>query len=261
MPTVNVGYLTLWRGGWRRERVSWTWYAPGVSNPNAPASWGLSDAVAAGVAVPDYVEVPYEPDDVVLTTLRDALKMPFPQAGGRVMRAPCSYREQIQVARSLGCCSATIEWAKAIWRAAPFKQNPIELVVTDADAEQMGTLEWLVRREDRLDAQMAAAPPGAWGRGALKGWYVDPMMMEQGPLGACNWGFVRPSGVADQSPGGRHDWNQIDYSQVEEDLVLRWARRLSDGSPVDLVELQCRKFPALAARLRAEYGPATIPSA
>ena len=236
---------------------------------DSPASWGLAAAIAAGTAAPiDYVDVPYPPDDIILTVPKDALKMPFPQAGGRVMRAPCSYKEQIQVATSLGCCSAIIPWAKAIWLAAPIKQKPVELVANLQQSLLMGTLEDLLRSEDLIDAQMASAMasagPDAWGRGAMKGWYIDLMMVEQGALtGACNWGFVEPDkgpDHPDQSPGGRHLWSQIDYSQKLYDLVMRWARRISDGSPVDLVELQCTKFPTLAARLRAEYGPAVLPA-
>jgi hypothetical protein len=239
----------------------------------SPASWGLADAVAAGTLAPvDWVDVPYVPDDVVLTVPADALRIAFPSAGGRVMRAPCSYREQVQVARDLGCVSASVDWARAIWRAAPRKQAPVELVRTPADAQQMGTLAFLVRAEDLRDAAVTGYSSCDWGRGAMKGWYVDPLMLEQGDDGACNWGFVHPPPAGadptpaaldaclahpDQTPGGRHNWFQIDYSQTVYDLPKRAARRISDGSPIDLVELLVGKFAAnarLVARIRAEYG-------
>lgn len=243
---------------------------------DSPTTWGLADACEAGTITTstiDWVDVPVAEDDLILTVPKDALKIPFPQAGGRVMRAPCSYQEWLRAAKALGCCSLTIAWAKAVWNAAPKKQTPVELVITAADSMQMGTLEWLVRSEDRIDAQCADYGPDDWGRGAMKEWYIDPMMMEQSPItGCCNWGFVWPEGVKgreklpwgpdhpDQPPGGRHVWTQIDYSQKKYDLALRWARRISDGSPVDLVEVECSKFPALATRLRHEYGTATVPA-
>lgn len=228
-------------------------------NPNAPTSWGLAAAVAAGTAVmPDMVWVPVPEDDVLLSVPRDAIKLPFPQAGGRVMRAPCSYKEWLDAARSIGACSMAVNWGRAAWRAAPRKQTPVELVVTAADAEQMGTLAFLVRSEDMIDAQVADYGPNDWGRGAMKCWYVDPMMMELGVTGVCNWGFVHPGGTVDQSPGGRHTWEQVDYSQKMYDWCMRWARRISDGSWVDVVEVLCAKFAAnaaLVARIRREYGP------
>jgi hypothetical protein len=227
-----------------------------MGNPNAPASWGLAAAVAAGIAEPiSWVTVPYEPDGVLLVVPADALRMPFPQAGGRVMRVPCSYREQVQLCRAQGWASMTVAWAQAVWKAAPKKQRPVELVVTAADAYAMGTLAFLEHAEDLRDAEVAGYAPGEWGRGMLKGWYVDPMMSEQGADGACNWGFVEPNGQPDQTPGGRHNNLQIDYSQALYDFVPRWLARLDGSGWVDAVELQCARFPSLATRTRQDYGP------
>lgn len=227
-----------------------------MGNPNAPTSWGLAAAVSAGTAVmPDMVWVPVPEDDLLLSVPREAIKVAFPQAAGRVMRAPCSYREWLDAARVIGAASLTIAWAKAVWRAAPRKQDPVELVATPADAFNMGTLAFLTRSEDLIDRQVAGYGPDEWGRGAMKAWVIDPLMMEQGPHGCCNFGFIHPNGVADQNAGGRHDWNQIDYSQKVFDFCERWAKRISDGGYVDVIEVQCQKFPALADRLRAEYGP------
>ncbi len=221
---------------------------------NAPLSWGLADAIEAGEAeTPDWIDVDVPDEDLVLTTPRDALRMTI---NGRLLRASLSYQEQIRVCRLLGCVSPTVVWSRAIWMAAPIKQNPDELVRTAQDAAQMGTLDFLVRINDAIDASLDAGAVALWGRGAAKSWNVDPMMLEQGPsVGACNFGFVHPNGHEDQPPGGRHNWLHLDYSQLAIDLCKRQARRLSDGSPVDLLELQCKTFPQLAKRLAEEYGP------
>jgi hypothetical protein len=188
----------------------------------------------------------------VLTTPRDALRMTL---SGRLMRPSISYQEQLRICRALGCVSPTVAWSRAIWQGAPTKQDPVELVRTPQDAEQMGTMNYLIRINDAIDASLDPNDNGAWGRGAAKAWCVDPMMMELGNEGACNWGFVHPNGHEDQPPGGRHNWLHLDYSQLCLDLCKRSARRVSDGTTVDLLDVQCESFPQLAERLRREYGP------
>jgi hypothetical protein len=216
-----------------------------------PLTWGLADAVEAGtIEEITWVDVSCQGLDLVLTTPRDALRC---TVSGRTLRASLSYKEQIRVCRALGCVSPLVAWSRAIWQAAPSKQNPVELVRTAADAAQMGSFDFLCRMNDAIDAQLAGAGADAWGRGAAKVWAIDPMMTEQGATGACNLGFTHPDGKEDQPPGGRHDWLHLDYSQLCLDLCKRAATRL-DGTPVDLLDLQCQAFPALHARLTEEYG-------
>jgi hypothetical protein len=226
-------------------------------NPNAPLSWGLADAIENGTSESiDWIDVACPAIDLVLTLPKLPIRCPIE---GRIMVASLSYAEQVRVCRLLGCVSPTSAMYQAIWKASTVKIPPHPLVFTAADAAQMGTLAFLTKANDLWEAELAKhadelAAEGAFARGYWKCWEIGPLMTEQGLHGAENEGYEYPDGHELQNPGGRHNDQHLDDSQVAEDLPKREARRISDGSVVDLLELERAQFPALRQRL-LEYGP------
>jgi hypothetical protein len=225
---------------------------------NAPLTWGLANAIEDGSAEPiDWIDVSCPELDLVLTVPRLPLRCSIE---GRMMVASVNYREQVRICRLLGCVSPTSAMYQALWKASTVKIPPHPLVFIAADAAQMGTLAFLTKANDLWEAELAnhaaeLAADGAFARGYWKCWEVGSLMMEQGPNGAENEGYEYPNGRELQNPGGRHNDRHLDDSQACEDLPKREARRISDGSLVDLLELERTQFPALRARLTLEYGP------
>lgn len=212
-------------------------------------TWGLADLVDSGdFELPPFVDVDVPALDLIVSTPQDAL---LATINGRRLRPSLTYAEQVRICRALALISPTVEIAQAIWKAAPIKQRPCELVSTPSQAQLMGTFAFLRAINDHIDESLL---PGGWGRGAAKGWIIHPLMAEQGPRGACNYGFVHVDGHADQSPGGRHNDEHLDYSQLALDLCKRTARRISTGEDVDLLDVYIARYPQLAGRLALEYG-------
>jgi hypothetical protein len=226
--------------------------------PGSPASWGLADAVAAGVAEPiDWMDVELPELDLVVTVPRGPLRMPLGPSG-RMMAASLSYAEQRRLCALLGAISVTHDVLQALWKKAAAKLVPDPLVRTASDAAAMGDLDFLTRENDAFDAQMQAhaaelAAPGAFARGFYKAWIIGLRMSEQGPHGAENEGFEYPNGTELQHEGGAHNDAHLDYSQWAWDLARRRARRLSTGEALDLREVFVLALPGLADRIRVDY--------
>lgn len=229
----------------------------GVALTDKPTSWQLADAIVDGTAgTPEWVTRRFPDLDLEVKALRGPLRRPV---NGRLLVVASSYHEQLAVCRALKAISPTHSIFQALWRACTVKLTPKPLVITAADSLQMGSLAWLIKANDAYEAEIEAHTldltkvEDSDARGYWKAWLIGLLMREQGADGAENEGFIYPDGHELQHEGGAHNGAHLDYSQAIADLVLRVARRISTGELVDLREVFCGWFPALADRIRAEY--------
>jgi len=161
-------------------------------------------------------------------------------------RLGVSYRETIEIAKLLGgdVIPATKKLVDAIYAAAPIKTAFHSLVTAsdpDSGGTKMGSDEFASKYNADVDRQIVAkggTPLESFAAGHDKYWLLHPRLAEKikatGLPAAINYGGHEAGGKPQQSVGGRHDVEHMDYSQLFRP-VKRYAMRLSDGSKVDLL--------------------------
>jgi hypothetical protein len=202
--------------------------------PTYRPSGGL---LLAAVERGDIVPPTWAPVDLggglVVQVATDALRATLPDAD-TPLRLPASYRETIQICRSLGCVAPTARISDATWQSAGAKIQPRPLVFTAGDAMNMATVEWTLRHNASIESQLVRVdvPPGVIIADVGKDWIVDDGLSVRG---AVNYGWRNvPGGHPLQSVGHMHDMGHWDFSQVVRP-VRRWAAL--HGDAVDLLEV------------------------
>jgi len=167
----------------------------------------------------------------------DALIAPV---DGRALRLPVTYDETVEICKRLGCVAPTQPISDALWRAATIRVTPIPLPAT----ERMATLEWSLRHNDNVDAQIKGRKGLAADVG--KDWIIHPRLVEKG---AVNYGWRLASGKPLQSVGGVHNAQHADYSQVLR-LVQRRVLTVS-GESLDILDVLQKEMPSISKYLDA----------
>ncbi|MDI1451310.1 hypothetical protein [Polyangium sp. 6x1] len=208
----------------------------GRGTPADPIAWDADvGGLLVALAEQDRVElpawVPVQIGDLVVEVSADALRaqVAYLDESGKLveaaLRVPCSYGDQITLARRLGAISFWPALWEATFRAAQLKVVPEPLPA----GPRMASLGYSVRHNRNLEKYNPA--PGVLIRDVGKGWVLSPRL---DVLGAVNYGWIQPNGRAIQTEGARHNPAHIDYSQLPV-FVRRYARD-SKGETVDLLE-------------------------
>ena len=174
-------------------------------------------------------------DGLVVTVASDAMKARLNDKTG--VRLPVSYEEAVTICAELECISPTQRICDAMFQQAKAQLTAVPLVLTAADAAHITMVDFVLRFHDRVEAQInsLSCSPGDLVFGAWKLWLLHPRLVERG---AVNYGFwdksKKPAKVI-QTPGGQHDAQHYDYSQVLVP-VRRMARKADSGEEVDLLD-------------------------
>ena len=203
---------------------------------------------------PTWVEVPFQGYRVFVGA--DALRA---QLGGKLRRLPVSYEDVIAICTKQNWVPPTSALSDAIYRAAAVKlePNPQGKWGTPAlDAEtsrKMMTLEFVVSHNDAIDRLILAEKQGKLVSTVGKDWILSPrniLKAREAPTlpAATTYGWHQKNGVPIQGLGNdfappQHSTGHFDYSQIMRP-IQRWAIRVSDGMPVDLLKVLCAKMPA-----------------
>jgi lysophospholipase L1-like esterase len=225
---------------------------------------------AAIVARTRYQEVPIPAWDLVVSTPVDAIRC---LVNGAWLRMPVSYDEQVEGCNLLGLISPTTQIVDAIRAAAKpidnFGLNVVPGGAYDAHLDLvkayvvgvrhkgwksanlgllMSTLIMAQQFNANLDREIERRgyPRDAFVRPLGKAWVLDPRMLANG---AANYGPLQG-----EFPGGTHNGQHYDYSQLFVDCIKVLARRISDGSTVDMRSFLATRIPTLSHQL-AKYGP------
>ncbi len=237
--------------------------------PGASSGGLLLKAVQQGAfEPPQWVDVPYK--GLILTVGAHTLRA---QVGGRLLRLPVCYSDVIAICNQLGWVPPTSAISDAIWRAAAVQVPPHTLGKWRTDAEKressrkMKTLEWVVKVNDLIDADLRSRPRDKLTSSEGKDWILSPRNLlpprEGGSRGAQTYGWHQlPDGEPIQDAGDDrvspfHSDAHFDYSQT-----LRPIRRLArrpDGTPVDLLKVILDE--GMDPRVLAPFQPPPRPAA
>jgi hypothetical protein len=174
-------------------------------------------------------------DGLVVTVASDAMKATLNDKPG--VRLPVSYAEAVTICAELECISPTQKICDAMFEQAKAQLTAVPLVLTAADAAHITMVDFVLRFNDKVEAQIKSLSysPGDLVFGAWKLWLLHPRLAERG---AVNYGFWdkshKPPKVI-QTPGGQHDPQHYDYSQVLVP-VRRIGRKEDTGEEVDLLD-------------------------
>jgi hypothetical protein len=164
---------------------------------------------------------------LVVTVANDALKARIPELE-RPIRLPASYTETIAVCNALECLPPTQAVSDAIWANAAVIVAPRALVITEADARLMTTVEWSIRHNAAIDA--TELDPALIVADVGKDWILDDGIAVRG---AVNYGWRASKAKLLQPLGHAHNAAHWDYSQVVRP-VQRGA--LLNGEAIDLLD-------------------------
>lgn len=177
--------------------------------------------------------------DIIFKAAQDAVKV---RVDGQALRLGCSYNDSINMCRELG---GFIVPSQKICDAMYVASNRLVFHSTQNIKNMAKLSEAIVFNRD-IDAQIAAKGQGAPNFGAWKLWILNGRLSEpckdNGFPAAINYGGWGPGFKSRcgnvscaQSVGAQHDRTHYDNSQLFQP-VKRYARRISDGSEVDLLD-------------------------
>jgi len=232
---------------------------PPAPRPPAPApvpsALNVRGALLAAVQrgeleEPSWVDVPWPDAGVVLTVGAHALRAPLGPEG-KLVRVPSSYADGLRIDQLLGWIAPSAEVSDLLWQAATVRLTPVPM-----GASPLMASEGVVRSYNaKIDAQVPAGREGELAADEGKDWIVSNRNAFRSGRSATTYGWRQSSGVPIQTLGKdnvqpAHDDQHVDYSQLKRP-IKRMARRISDGSPIDLVDVYAQR--GLRADVLAPY--------
>ena len=216
-----------------------------------------------------YQEVQVPELDIIVTTPVDAIRC---LVDGQWLRMPVSYDEQVAGCNLLGLISPTTQIVDAIRAAAKpidnyglnvvpgsgydehldlVKAYVVDVLHKDWKTTNLGlmmsTLIVAQQFNANLDREIERRgyPADAFVRPLGKNWVIDERGLANG---AANYGPLQGTFA-----GGKHNAQHYDYSQLFVDCIKVLARRISDGSVVDMRAFLAARLPTLRRQI-ARYG-------
>ena len=216
-----------------------------------------------------YQEVQVPELDLIVTTPVDAIRC---LVDGQWLRMPVSYDEQVAGCNLLGLISPTTQIVDAIRAAAKpidnyglnvvpgsgydehldlVKAYVVDVLHKDWKTTNLGlmmsTLIVAQQFNANLDREIERRgyPADAFVRPLGKNWVIDERGLANG---AANYGPLQGTFA-----GGKHNAQHYDYSQLFVDCIKVLARRISDGSVVDMRAFLAARLPTLRRQI-ARYG-------